>query len=701
MIVFLCLGTTSFVLAKGQSAMAQGVSQENRYAELAKEAERTQELLTIWKDHVRTLTQERNEAYETIEKLKQGQGSAKEIPASTPTGNEQYTLQRRLQAAEDQNRMLESRLKTISKKGNLPAKVDSKEKDARLAAVQALTAENQALKAQIAGKVKEQSTESTENQTLKVKMEAFKIQIAGQEKDKAAQTAENQTLKEALDLQSQKLKAGQDELAAVKNSYETKLAQAGIELKEASMWKGKAGDLEKAVDDNEHTITDLNNQLKTLRTDKQSTEEILATAKTQLQSQNQAQQALSEETATQIKQLREENSALKMRFEQVASDVEEDQKAEKQERETLKSALDLQSEKLKASQDNLAEVTRNYESKLQGLNGQMSDLDKTNSGLNAELKEASMWKGKAGDLEKAVDDNERTITDLNNQLRKLKIDKQAVEETLTASRTQVQSQNQKYQALSEETDGQVKQLKEENFNLKENFKQAASEVDEKQKAQKEEREALKEALDLQSQKLKAGQDELAAAKTQLQSQNQAQQALSEEAQKLKTANDTMRVQNQIQVKTYEAKLQDLNNQSLTQNQRIKDNEHTITDLSNDLRKIKADKQTAEESLAAANAQLESQSQKYQGLSTEIQKLKVSNENIRSQSLQAEEKTLAQIQSLKEENSRLLPTREQQAAAIGGLEKKLTDNLSDLSNLKSNFESYLESLEQSFQDRKKE
>ena len=41
-------------------------------SDLAQEAERNRELLEIWKDHVKTLTKERDDAYRQIERLKAG-----------------------------------------------------------------------------------------------------------------------------------------------------------------------------------------------------------------------------------------------------------------------------------------------------------------------------------------------------------------------------------------------------------------------------------------------------------------------------------------------------------------------------------------------------------------------------------------------------------------------------------------------------
>ena len=62
-------------IAKVYTNPGQETVMDNRVDPIAQspqipEAERTQQLLEIWKDHVKTLTRERDEAYKEIEALK-------------------------------------------------------------------------------------------------------------------------------------------------------------------------------------------------------------------------------------------------------------------------------------------------------------------------------------------------------------------------------------------------------------------------------------------------------------------------------------------------------------------------------------------------------------------------------------------------------------------------------------------------------
>ena len=72
---FFTLVLVSTVLM-GKWALAGEVeSPDSRYQSLAQEAERNKELLEIWKDHVKTLTKERDAAYKQIEQFKAGAGA--------------------------------------------------------------------------------------------------------------------------------------------------------------------------------------------------------------------------------------------------------------------------------------------------------------------------------------------------------------------------------------------------------------------------------------------------------------------------------------------------------------------------------------------------------------------------------------------------------------------------------------------------
>lgn len=67
----LFLGT---VVLNGQVDL-RAETEDPNYEKIAQEAERNRELLEIWKDHVKTLTKERDQAYQELERMKSGSGA--------------------------------------------------------------------------------------------------------------------------------------------------------------------------------------------------------------------------------------------------------------------------------------------------------------------------------------------------------------------------------------------------------------------------------------------------------------------------------------------------------------------------------------------------------------------------------------------------------------------------------------------------
>ncbi len=88
--------------AQPNDAVNQGTLDE-RFEALTKEMEKEKELLDIWKDHVRTLTKERDEAYKQIEALKD-QGD------SSSAGKSTADLESELKALRSENERLTASL---------------------------------------------------------------------------------------------------------------------------------------------------------------------------------------------------------------------------------------------------------------------------------------------------------------------------------------------------------------------------------------------------------------------------------------------------------------------------------------------------------------------------------------------------------------------------------------------------------------
>lgn len=63
------------VVLNGQTDLS-AETEDPSYEKIAQEAERNRELLEIWKDHVKTLTKERDQAYQELERMRSGAGVA-------------------------------------------------------------------------------------------------------------------------------------------------------------------------------------------------------------------------------------------------------------------------------------------------------------------------------------------------------------------------------------------------------------------------------------------------------------------------------------------------------------------------------------------------------------------------------------------------------------------------------------------------
>ena len=123
---------------ESQAANAGEEPPDIRVDKLSRELERNKELLEIWKDHVRTLTQERDEAYKQIEDLKTGAGA----PLRVNLEEKIQELKKSYTALDANNRTQTERLKTEIQSLNSQAAEETKK-------FEALSAEKQNLNDQI------------------------------------------------------------------------------------------------------------------------------------------------------------------------------------------------------------------------------------------------------------------------------------------------------------------------------------------------------------------------------------------------------------------------------------------------------------------------------------------------------------------------------------------------------------------------
>ena len=136
-------------IAKVYTNPSQEVVTDNRVDPIAQssqipEAERTQQLLEIWKDHVKTLTRERNDAYKEIEALKNQGVSADRNNASQGMSNvERESVNRTIAALRSQVDSLQSENQQL--KLSQPRDVASVDQDLRTE-LSTLRSENQKLK---------------------------------------------------------------------------------------------------------------------------------------------------------------------------------------------------------------------------------------------------------------------------------------------------------------------------------------------------------------------------------------------------------------------------------------------------------------------------------------------------------------------------------------------------------------------------
>lgn len=165
----LILGMTGAV--NGFAAEAE----DAKYEKLAQEAKRNHELLDIWKQHVRTLTQERDEAYKEIQQLKAG--GAAVAPSAPPVAEPQNVdegqvaaLQKDLQEIKIENdRLIQEKERALSQLERQTQGLDASELDSWKNENQALKLQIQTLKAQVSNAEESSQLLVAENKTLQEK----------------------------------------------------------------------------------------------------------------------------------------------------------------------------------------------------------------------------------------------------------------------------------------------------------------------------------------------------------------------------------------------------------------------------------------------------------------------------------------------------------------------------------------------------
>ena len=307
--VFLLVLVSTVVMKK--TVLADESDPASSYEAVSQEAERNRELLEIWKDHVKTLTKERDAAFKEVEQLKAAGppvggarpmaqfGGVETQPIVSPeaTGRIQSLqsevsqlraqLEERSQQAVDdggsrdlqmQFSALQSQLQQV-KKDLAQAKSEKdrliQEKEKALSQVERLTAQNQTQAAAVAvpsaeneENARQARSLSLENDTLKAKVE--RLQVV--EKELESTRAYFTPLMEDLQKKNQQLSDENDsmksELVKVHAETDGAAGQADQYFTQLQKTNAQVQEMKSDQDESEAQITTLKSQLRRAENDR-------------------------------------------------------------------------------------------------------------------------------------------------------------------------------------------------------------------------------------------------------------------------------------------------------------------------------------------------------------------------------------------------------------------------------------------------
>ena len=223
--------TAFFALSCGACTLSiaeETASPDKAHEKLEQEAKRNRELLDIWKQHVRTLTQERDEAYKELQQLKAG---ASEAPMARLGGVETQALPLQAQMAQTaqppdagQTAILKKELEDIRAENDRLIQ----EKERALSQVERLSKSTEGF---------DLESFKEENKALKLQIQTLKAQLSNAEESSQLLIAENKTLQQvdrqkssgdqklAAELQATraKLQANLAEMKTLKNNFQSYL----------------------------------------------------------------------------------------------------------------------------------------------------------------------------------------------------------------------------------------------------------------------------------------------------------------------------------------------------------------------------------------------------------------------------------------------------------------------------------------------
>lgn len=587
-----------------------------RYDKLAQELEKNRELLEIWKNHVRTLTQERDEAVKEAENLKTKAPEASDI-SSLPSAEENSQIE-----------SLQNQLQVLTR----------------------------------------------ENETLRTNLAELKAASVTADAVAAPNVVENTAVQDELNLTKKSLQEAAQDREVFLRDKEAALKAADDLRSEMTSLKTENDSLKQSLSAAQTASTNQAETENSLK-EKDARLEALTSQNTELQNQL-------AEIRTQISRLQSENQSLKQKETQLEESISQATSLqsqiqtlnqEKSDKDQTIQSLRLEMENLKSESEKKESGTQNLETQIETLKNQNLEsaniIQSLENSLGTAKKENEMHEGQAA------------------RIRTLISDKEALTQKLTELETQNASLINEARSSAELRDNYEKilALNEQN---KKSLEYAESE--------KENASKLNSELTIQQQEMKSTISSLTSENQSLRTQVLEIDALKEKNKEL--LGETITLKNERDIAS--EKLQKEKNEKEAF---MRDSEAKVTtlasenaNLENDLSVLKSEIQT----LKAENAKVKEleeiirtlQSDKQVALSEAAKtsdELKALRENTNSYS--------AQIDDLRQQNGYLKTSLTTSSKTIDELKAKLQANLADIKNLKSNFENYLESLEQSFDE----
>ncbi|MGH7198419.1 MAG: hypothetical protein ACREH5_06760 [Candidatus Omnitrophota bacterium] len=674
---------------------------------MTEDAQRYKDLLAIWKDHVKTVTRERDAAYQEIEQLR-GQGVRMPKEAAGPAyasgekkqadetiaqlRSQVQSLQASLQANthDDKLRLLQRELQET--KGD--KEIIMRDKEAALREVERLRS----------AQAERDASSGAEEESQKI-IDDLTVQVANLQAEAArAKSLESEIAKlraeKAVILQSQNQQAAaaqetvrlRNDKAVLEKKYqvlEDNLRLQQARLKDYSKRKDEAdrriGELQSQADaelqNSRQTITQLRSELETLRSDKKALEARAAQSEALL-GENQTSRQTIGELRSELGTLRSERQALETRA----------ARAESLEKE------------LSASRNSLTSLS--------------SERNRLNGELAAQTSRSEGSQKLAADLRSQ-------ILGFQSQMDSLRAQNQSAAEALQRSRSEnasassrIEAMGAEFQALRQERDNALQTARDLEVRVSDLSvdSERAQALEAELAKQRSNQQTLQQTYEGVKNKYQAQEDRLIELAIRVKDVKQANEAITAENQSVRNAMASLEQASKLQAAEGAKREENWQNQI----QALQAQNDKLRGVADELQRTRAEKEATQRSLAELKAAYDSRgaelqkitqdrafiSAELQKLRAEIQKLLTDLETVRgeksalqsvTQSLQKEgEANRQKIGTLSLKLVELERVNQEMRNTIQGLQKELQANRSDFQALRTNvnaeFEAALASVE---------